>query len=303
MLERVRRMMAAEVKYPSVKAGNRRCCGPPRPPAGKMPKMTPNRRMSISPSQNGGSDWPSTAKIRAPMSRTPPRRTAEYTPMGTPIATLKNMATTPNSTVAGRRSQICSVTGLRVRTDVPKSPWTIFFTYRPYCTIRGLSRPRWRVSRSKSRWVALTSSNRYTGFPDRRVKTKTMLMTTSMLSKACSTRPTTYPTMLLPPPREEDVSFWLQTDLFERRRPGIGVDEHQRRLLHPRSDPTRPNVLVQGPEAHALVQKLLDFVQEGGALAVVEFDCLLFVQRVDVRIAPIGVCAVAGHDFRHAWGS
>src|SRR5262245_39816848 len=62
----------------------------------------------------------------------------------------------------------------------------------PYCTGKGLSRPRWRVRRSKSRCVALTSSSKWTGFPDNRVRTKTILITTSMLSSVCSTRPMRY---------------------------------------------------------------------------------------------------------------
>src|SRR4029453_10720964 len=40
-----------------------------------------------------------------------------------------------------------------------------------------------------SRSLALTSSKRCTGFPESRVSTKTMLITTSMLSTVCSTRP------------------------------------------------------------------------------------------------------------------
>src|SRR5437870_1152976 len=75
----------------------------------------------------------------------------------------------------------------------------------PYCTGKGLSRPRWRVRRSKSRCVALTSSSKWTGFPDRRVRTKTILITTSMLSSVCSTRPMRYVTML------HFLSLWTLT--------------------------------------------------------------------------------------------
>ena len=120
--------MAAEVKYPSVKAGRMRCRKPPRPPAGSTPSTTANNRMSMSPSQNAGIDWPSTANTRAPVSSGRPRRTAEYMPRGTPMRTLRTMATKPSSTVAGRRSQMCSVTGRRVSTDLPKSPRKMFFT-------------------------------------------------------------------------------------------------------------------------------------------------------------------------------
>ena len=65
MLERVRRRMAAEVKYPSVKAGRTRCARPPRPPAGSTPSTTAKNRINMSPSQNVGIDWPSTANTRA----------------------------------------------------------------------------------------------------------------------------------------------------------------------------------------------------------------------------------------------
>ena len=43
----------------------------------------------MSPSQNVGIDWPSTANTRAAPSSTPPRRTAEYIPRGTPMRTAE----------------------------------------------------------------------------------------------------------------------------------------------------------------------------------------------------------------------
>src|SRR5215510_4665993 len=63
----------------------------------------------------------------------------------------------------------------------------------------GRSRPRWWVKICWSRSVALTSSSRWMGLPDSRVRTKTMLITTSMLSSVCSTRPVRYRSMLLRP--------------------------------------------------------------------------------------------------------
>ena len=101
---------------------------PPRPPAGNKPSTTAKNKISISPSQNAGMDWPSTANTRAALSSTLPRCTAEYMPSGTPTRTLKNIATNPSSTVAGRRSQMCSVTGRRVSTELPKSPTKMFMT-------------------------------------------------------------------------------------------------------------------------------------------------------------------------------
>src|SRR5207247_1677231 len=86
------------------------------------------------------------------------------------------------------------------------------------------------------------------------------------------------------------------------RGPWIGVDEHQRGLLHARADPARPDVLEDRPEAHALVEELLDLVQRRLALLPVGLPRLLLVQRVDVGIAAIGVRAVAGHDLRHPRG-
>src|SRR5262249_38333813 len=79
---------------------------PPRPPAGNKPSTTAKIKINISPSQNAGIDWPSTANTRAARSITGPRCTAEYMPSGTPMRTLRNIATNPSSTVAGRRSQM-----------------------------------------------------------------------------------------------------------------------------------------------------------------------------------------------------
>src|SRR5207244_1752509 len=92
-------------------AGRIRCRKSPRPPAGSTPSATPKNRINMSPSQNAGMDCPSTANTLAHVSRTLPRRTAEYMPSGTPMRTLMTMATKPSSTVAGKRSQMCSVTG------------------------------------------------------------------------------------------------------------------------------------------------------------------------------------------------
>src|SRR5262245_60089906 len=69
-----------------------------------------------------------------------------------------------------------------------------------YCTSKGLSRPRWWVRISISCCVALTSSSRCTGFPERRARTNTILITTSMLMMACRTRPTRYGSMGFPSP-------------------------------------------------------------------------------------------------------
>src|SRR5437870_12598028 len=86
----------------------------------------------------------------------------------------------------------------------------------------------------------------------------------------------------------------LQAYLFERRRPGVGIDQHQRRLLDPRADPARPDVVPDRAEPHPLVDELLDLVQQRLALAAIGHERLLLVERVDVGIAAVGVGAGTG---------
>src|SRR5260370_36361627 len=74
----------------------------------------------------------------------------------------------------------------------------------------------------------------------------------------------------------------LETNVFQRRGPWIGVDEHQGGLLHARADPARPDVLEDRPGAHALVEGLLDLVQHRLALLPVGLPRLLLVARVAV---------------------
>src|SRR6266498_1845127 len=80
-------------------------------------------------------------------------------------------------------------------------------------------------------------------------------------------------------------SLLLEAHLFERRRPRVGVDQHQRGLLHPGPDSRRPDVFPDGREPHPLVDDLLDLVQQRLALAAIGHEGLLLVQRVDVEIA------------------
>src|SRR5882762_166193 len=77
----------------------------------------------------------------------------------------------------------------------------------------------------------------------------------------------------------------LQADLFERRRPGVGVDEHQCRVRDPRPDATWPDVLVDRRDPDPVVDDLLDLVQQRLTLLPVGFSRLLPVERVDVGIA------------------
>ena len=50
--------------------------------------------------------------------------------------------------VAGTRRPSSSMTGCLVTMELPKSPWTVRSTYRPYWTKKGLSSPRRFVSRT-----------------------------------------------------------------------------------------------------------------------------------------------------------
>src|SRR5262245_51885274 len=64
-----------------------------------------------------------------------------------------------------------------------------------------------------------------------------------------------------PAPRR--ASELLEAHVFQRCRPGIRVDQHQGRLLHSRADAARPDVFVDGGDAHALVHEALDLVEHG----------------------------------------
>ena len=66
--------------------------------------------------------------------------------------------------------------------------------------------------------------------------------------------------------RRRPSSVLLQAHVLERRRPRVRVDHHQRRLGHPRPDRARPDVLEDRRQAHALVDGLLDLVQDRLAL-------------------------------------
>ena len=64
--ERVNRVSPATANQPSVMPGKRTCNGVPRPEVGRSRSSTPKMSTSTSPSQNGGTAWPSAAKARAP---------------------------------------------------------------------------------------------------------------------------------------------------------------------------------------------------------------------------------------------
>src|SRR5439155_20107935 len=108
--------------------------------------------------------------------------------------------------------------------------------------------------------------------------------------------------MVYEPPRQFFFSrtSLLQLDLFQRRRPWIGIDQHERGLGHARADAARPDVLPDRSEPHAVVQDLLDLDQERFALLLVGFERLLLVEKVDVGESTVGVRRVARNDLRRA---
>src|SRR6185295_15481895 len=82
-------------------------------------------------------------------------------------------------------------------------------------------------------------------------------------------------------------SILFQTHLFQRRRPRVGVDQHQRRLGHARAHPARPHVLEDGTVPDALMYEALDVVQNRLPLLPIGLNGLLLEERVDIGIAAI----------------
>src|SRR6266478_6705044 len=90
--------------------------------------------------------------------------------------------------------------------------------------------------------------------------------------------------------------------LFERRRPRVGIDQHQRRLLDPWAHAARPDVVPDRPEPHPLVQELLDLMEQRLAFTAIAHEGLFLVQRVDVGVAAVGIRPVARDVLRHPRG-
>src|SRR5438093_12869457 len=67
----------------------------------------------------------------------------------------------------------------------------------------------------------------------------------------------------------------LEPDLFERRRPWIGIDEHERGVLHAGGDPARADAVVDGGEAHAGVALWLDLREPRRARLRIQHLCLV----------------------------
>ena len=68
----------------------------------------------------------------------------------------------------------------------------------PYCTGKGLAEAEMARQDLQIALRGIDVQQQMHRFPDSRVSTKTMLMTTSMLSNACNMRPTRYRTMRPP---------------------------------------------------------------------------------------------------------
>src|SRR5690348_13197502 len=94
----------------------------------------------------------------------------------------------------------------------------------------------------------------------------------------------------------------LQPHFFQRRRPRIGIDQHQGGLGDARADAARPAVLPDRAQADAFVHEPLDLVQDRLALRAIGFARLLRVEFVDIGIATVGVGAGRGHDLGDARG-
>src|SRR5258706_2149213 len=135
-----------------------------------------------------------------------------------------------------------------------------------------------------SRSLALTSSSRWTGLPESRVSTNTMLMTTSMLSSVCSARPIRYRHMLaLVPdvfpvvephvPRDQRPLADLRADAGDRVG---GADRHGRDVL---VEP-RAHLVAHDPHAFLIVRLHREAIDELVELRVLDEE----VQR-GLRVA------------------
>src|SRR4029077_409471 len=102
--------------------------------------------------------------------------------------------------------------------------------------------------------------------------------------------------------RAARMSVLSQAHVFERRRPRIRVDQHERGLRHPRADSAGPDVLEDRRDPHALVHDLLDLVQERLALLAIGLAGLPLVEVVDVGVAAVGVGALARIELGHPRG-
>ena len=90
--ERVRRICAAAKYQPSANAGMIRCNAVPEPDDGSQPRYTEKNRISTRPTQNDGSDRPSSAKTFPALSQNRPTLTAARIPLGMPMTSENTIA-------------------------------------------------------------------------------------------------------------------------------------------------------------------------------------------------------------------
>src|SRR6516162_8849931 len=112
MLERVRRSSDAAKYQPSASDGMIRLRQSPCPLVGSQPSHTENTRISTSPSQNPGTDKPSSATILPKLSQALLTRTAEIRPAGMPIKNEISEAAIANSSELGSRWKYSTLTGI-----------------------------------------------------------------------------------------------------------------------------------------------------------------------------------------------
>ena len=89
------------------------------------------------PSQKCGTDSPDRATRFAVTSTGVPRYVADSTPAGSPIASAIAIENTASSRVTGSFEASSSRTGMRLRSDSPKSPRSTRPIQSPYCTTNG----------------------------------------------------------------------------------------------------------------------------------------------------------------------
>ena len=92
------------------------------------------------PSQKCGTESPESARRLAATSTMVPFRTAETMPAGMPIRSAMAIEQTASSMVTGSFEASSSRTGMRLRSDSPKSPRSTRPSQMPYCTGIGRSR-------------------------------------------------------------------------------------------------------------------------------------------------------------------
>src|SRR5436190_23513918 len=76
------------------------------------------------------------------------------------------------------------------------------------------------------------------------------------------------------PRRMQPRSVLFEAHLFKRRRPRVGVDQHQRGLIHARTHPAGPDVLEDRTVPDALVHEALDLVQHSLPLTTIRLHSL-----------------------------